>query len=144
MKIFNTRNQHPIVFLVLFLCSCSPFSEIAKSSVIQKEDSYLAVVNSHAGIKALTFGDFQFATTRKEYKKLHRSKSPFKNILVYAKTYEPTYEYYILYNPKNVPNNSNNFLVKDTLIDQSRYLMLISKTAPQKDGLFLRNSISRD
>lgn len=142
MKIFRKTVQYLIAVPVLILCSCSPFSKIANRTSVVQDGSYLAVVNPQAGIKALTFGDFQFATHKKEYRALHKSKSPYKDILVYAQTSQPTYEYYILYNPKNLDIDSNNFLVKDTLIDQSRYVMLISTNAPQKDIVFLQNNIS--
>lgn len=142
MKIVAKANLYLIVVAVLIFYSCSPFSKVAGATHIQSGGSYIAVVNSQVGMKALTFGDFEFAVRRKEYKALHHSKLRYKDILVYAKTSEPTYEYYILFNPKKAEIDSNFFLVKDTLMNHNRYVMLISKSAPQKDVAFLQNSIS--
>ena len=129
--------------LISIFAACSPFSRVSKSSKIGAENEYVTLFNGDTKFKSSTFGDFEFALNNKQFKKLIVGKSELKDILFYAKTTEPSYEYYILYNPKSKVFDMNRFVVKDTIINQSNFVLLISKNAPQKDIDFISSKMAK-
>ena len=130
------------LLMTFILLSCSPFSGIAKLSLVSTDiNRQTQVTNTAAKFKSLTYGDFQFATNKKEFKLLNQQKAKFDNILIYAKTEQPKYEYYILYNPKSI-NLNDDYKYKDTIIENSRFVLAISKIAPPTDAKFISGRMS--
>lgn len=124
LKFFN------IYLLLNILVSCNSNSNYAKYNQIGSEGNYVNLYNEILKISSLTFGDFEYAFTLNDFTKLKGAKPVFKNILLYAITEDPTYEYYILINPK-ANENYNGFIEKDTVIEQNHYKIIISKNAPE-------------
>lgn len=131
-----------LLFLVLAFISCSSYNEISKETKIGTEDSHIKIYNRQANFKSLNFGDFKFALDQKQYKKLNKIKPYFKNILFYAKTKDPAYEYYVLYNPIEKIISNNNYIVKDTIIGKSNFVIAISKNAPKLDIAYIMSNIA--
>lgn len=139
--------MYKIIFaaIIIFLVSCSTFHPFAKDTIVVQEDSYLKVSNAKAHLSSLTYGDFSFATNKKAFKKLNNGYKPLcKNILFYAKTIDPSYDYYVLYNTPCIDYDSSHFDRKDIAIDGKKFVVLISKLAPQDDKNFIYNNISYD
>lgn len=130
-------------FVIIAFCflACSPFSKVADATVIESEAPYISVSNTQAEFKSLTFGDFEFARNRKELKKIGGSAKGFREILVYAKTTRPIYEYCIMYEPENLSMDNPEFTFIDTLLQGKRVVLAISKSAPARDVTFIRNNI---
>lgn len=104
---------------------------------------YVKVSNGKANFLSLTFGDFSFARSSKEYRKLNAGKKPpFNGILVYAKTDKPEYEYFIIHNKKRKWFDGKKYFVNDTLINTSYFTLVISKNAPEKDIQFIRGNFA--
>lgn len=121
--------------------SCSSFSEISKASKVgEDENGRTEITNKIAGFRSLTFGDFKFATNQKEFSKLNETKPKFNDILFYAKTTDIPYEYYVLYNPKKIKMDTE-FIYKDTIINNSRFVLAISKYAPEPDAKYIMNKM---
>ncbi len=134
-----------LLFFAITLTSCSSFSKLAKHTEIKQEGVYVKVSNDKAKFSSLTFGDFMFARSCKEYRKLNTGTKPsFNCILVYAKTDKPGYEYYILQNKKRKWFDPEKYFVKDTLIHSSYFTLLISKQAPEKDIRFISENFSAE
>lgn len=114
---------------------CSSFNTLASYTQIKEEDGYYKIVNAEAGIETVTFHDFKFATNRSSFKKLNANRPVFNNILVYGRTVDEPYEYYLLYNPKSASNAA--YMSKDTLVGGKRFVLAISKEAPAEDRKFL-------
>ncbi|WP_313806068.1 hypothetical protein [Flavobacterium sp.] len=132
-----------LIYLLFFsfLTSCSSFSEYSKETKkgFDEEDRTM-VSNEAANLKTITFGDFKFATSQKEFRKLNKQKPQFKEILFYAKTTDVPYEYYVLHNPKEVIKNES-FTYKDTIIGNSRFVIAVSKNAPRQDSEFIKKMV---
>lgn len=92
-------------------------------------------------MQSLTFGDFSFAINKAEFKKINASKPEFKDIILYAKTTDVPYEYYLLYNPKKI-DKKDTYFYKDTLIENSRFILAISKSAPGTDIKFIMENLT--
>ncbi len=133
-----------LMFLTLGFISCSSFSEISNETKIGDEDGHLKIYNPKANLKSLTFGDFKFAMNQKKYKKLNKVKPNFKDILFYAKTQDPAYEYYVLYNPKEKIISDKNYFVKDTMIGNSNIVIAISRNAPKPDIKYIMSNIAAE
>ena len=131
-----------LLFLIVTFVSCSSYTIISKETKIGTEDSHLKIYNTLANIKSLTFGDFKFALNQKQFKKLNKIKPYFKDILFYAKTKDPEYDYYVLYNPKEKIISTTIYTVKDTIIRNSNFVIAISKNAPQLDIEYIMNNIT--
>ncbi|MDO9553475.1 hypothetical protein [Rhodonellum sp.] len=132
---------------LLFVCSifaigCSPFSKIAEETKIGSEDNYVSVSNPEANFHSLTFGDFEFAVNQKQFRNLNPAKPIFRNILFYAIADQPTYDYYVLENPKNRTIVHPDYILKDTLLGNTQITVAISKNAPTSDLDFIRSKIS--
>ena len=135
-----------IQLLLLFsiiMTSCSSFSNFSRNTKIEKDKEGRTIVyNSELNFQSLTFGDFKFALSKKEFNLLNQNSSPeFNNILFYAQTDDVSYEYYILLNHKKVKKNDK-FIYHDTIIGKSKFILAISKDAPISDINFIKNKIS--
>lgn len=131
---------------ILFVCSifavsCSSFSRIAGETRIGSEGNYVTVSNSEANFHSLTFGDFEFAVSQRQFRNLNPGKPIFRNILFYAIADQPTYDYYVLENRKNRTIVHPDYILKDTLLGKSQLTIAISKNAPTTDLDFIRSKI---
>lgn len=133
----------PLILLTLLaLAACSsPFHKLAKHTEFGSEDGYVRVSNPAANIKSLTFGDFEFASNLSEYKSLTGSKPPFRDILLYAATRSPEYEYFILLNPKSNRFDEDKYSIRDTDIDGNNVVIVISRHAPVNDITFIKMNV---
>jgi len=105
-----------------------------------KHDDIPIIYNQKLNIQSATMGDFNFAYSNKEFKKINPKQKPlFDNILVYGKTTVPDYEYYILVNPGTHSDESFDF--RKVEIDHNVYYILISKAAPDYDKDLLMNGV---
>lgn len=136
-------NFFSIASLLIF-SSCSSFSKLSKDTKFGFGDEYPTVYNTTVGIKTLTFGDFKYALNSKEYKKLNKQNPEFKDILFYAKTPDPAYEYYVLLNPKDKNFDHQKYSIKDTLMNGKNIVLLISNKAPSRDIEFIQRHIYSD
>jgi len=131
------------IISIVGIVSCSPFTRVAKYTQISRGDSkgYDKIYNDSAGIKTFTFGDFEIAYNAKNYHQMHPKKAEFDHILFYAKTYDPEYDYYVLLNPETKILPNEKYLVKDTMIANSHFLIVISTKAPKPDVDFILKEI---
>ncbi len=125
-----------IIPLILFI-QCTSFSKVSKNTIDGHEKGYKSVINEEVNFKSLTFGDFEFAFNNKDYNKINLNKNKFDNILFYAKTKSPEYEYFVLCNPKEKSYNETEYIIKDTLINENKFVLIISKNAPKSDIEFI-------
>ncbi|MHA3047785.1 hypothetical protein JSO59_010585 [Riemerella anatipestifer] len=130
-----------LLSIIYLITSCSSFSKLSKETKFGKERGYQSVFNQAINFKSLTFGDFKFALRYREYKKLRSNNTEFKNILFYGKTDEPAYEYFVLLNPKEKKFDTSRFFVKDTIIKNNNFILLISNDAPKSDIKFISENI---
>lgn len=133
-----------ISITLLTFVACSPFHELAKKTEIGNQDGYVSVVNIEANFKSLTFGDFKFARSNKQYKKLKADSTNLDNILFYAKTVNPAYEYYVLLDPIDTNFNLKYYELKSIKKEDQNYFLLISKDAPFGDAKFLNTNFVID
>jgi len=131
-----------VLFILLTAIRCSPFHQLAKETKIGNEGGYTSVTNSHVSLKSLTFGDFKFATNNKDYKRLKLDTNVFDNILFYAKTANPSYDYYILMDPVDTLFNLKKYELEKTIYKSHKFILLISKDAPFGDAKFIRNNLT--
>lgn len=130
-----------LVSFLFFVLSCSPFSNLSKKTYLGNERGYQSVYNSDAKFNSLTFGDFKFAFNNKEYKKLKKQNTKIKDILFYARTTDPAYEYFILLNPENKKFDAVKYYIKDTIINNNNFVLLVSNDAPERDIKFISENI---
>lgn len=130
-----------LMLCLLVLTACNPFSNLAGKTEIKPEGMYVSLYNADAGIKALTFGDFEFARNRKELRQIRGNAKGFSKMLFYAKTTQPAYEYCIMYEPVKFKGHSNEYTYSDTLIGEKKFVIGISKKAPGDDLQFIRQHI---
>ena len=141
---FNKIKMKQIILTIILavsLINCKTFVKISDKTEFGREDGFIKVCNPAANFKSLTYGDFKFATTKDIYKELKAEKSNIRNILFYAKTPDPSYEYYVLLNPKNKNFNLQKYVVKDTVLSNKNFVILVSKAAPQSDIKFITSKI---
>lgn len=129
-------------FLLLISIGCSPFHQLSKETKIGTKDGYVVATNQQLNLESLTFGDFKFATSNKEFKKLKTDSIAFRNILFYATTSNPTYDYYILVDPVDTNFNLKLYELEKVIQKEHRYYLLISKSAPFSDAKFIRNNFT--
>ena len=132
------------LFLLITMISCSPFHQLAKETKIGIEEGYTSVTNSTINLKSLTFGDFKFATKNKDYKKIKTDSTLFDNILFYAKTVNPSYDYYVLMDPVDTLYDLKKYELEKTIINDHKFFLLISKDAPFGDAKFIRNNLTAE
>lgn len=130
-----------LLFSCLSCIACSPFSPLAVATLVTQEAQYMSVSNSKADLKSLTFGDFEIARNRKELKQTGGNVKGLNNMLFYAKTSQPEYAYCIMHEPKNLNENHSEFTFKDTLIQKQRFVLAISKKAPDRDVAFIKKHL---
>ena len=128
--------------LIFSVVSCSSFSSISEETKIGSEESHVKIHNVNADFKSLTFGDFKFAMNQKQFRKINNAKPRFKDILFYAKANDPIYEYYILYNPKIKSLQNDDYILKDTIMGNSKFVVAISKNAPKPDIDYIFSKIA--
>lgn len=133
----------PLLLLaIIALAACSsPFHKLAKQTEIGSEAGYVSVSNPAANIKSLTFGDFEFATNTREYRSLTDTKPPFRDILLYAQTSEPEYEYFILLNPRSTAINEEKYSLREIQIGENIVTVAVSRHAPVNDITFIKYNV---
>jgi|GEM_PF-780228 len=133
------------VFCVLiFVISCSPFSRYSKTNQYLNQKcpnskmDIPTVSNPALGISTITFGDFKFANSKKEFKAINSSAKPeFKNILFYGITDD--YEYYVLLNFEGkLPEN---YISSDTIIGENKFVLATSNSIHEYDFNYLKTHI---
>jgi len=133
------------VFCVLmFVISCSPFSRYSKTNQYLNQKcpnsrtNIPTVSNPALGISTITFGDFKFANSKKEFKSINSSAKPqFKNILFYGITDD--YEYYVLLNFEGeLPEN---YVSENKMIGQNKFVLVASSSIPEPDFNYLKTHI---
>ncbi|NQX91328.1 MAG: hypothetical protein HRT74_04190 [Flavobacteriales bacterium] len=102
---------------------------------------YTTVSNDVLGFTTQTYGDFEFAFSRKELRKIKGSKAEFDSVLCYGVTRDPFYEYYILVNPPERSQDKEGYTFMDTLIQGNQIVIAISNQAPMSDQEFILNSV---
>jgi hypothetical protein len=127
--------------LAAFSFSCSSFSDVATATRSEHVDGYVSVENPQLRIRSLTFCDLQFATDREQFKELKGSAPEFNDIVFYARTTDDQYDYYLLLDPKRL-REQERYFYKDTLIENSRFVLAISKSVPQEDLEFILHGLS--
>ncbi|WP_300567540.1 hypothetical protein [Flavobacterium sp.] len=132
------------IILLFSIVSCSSFSSLSAETKIGSEEHHVKVYNTKADFKSLTYGDFKFAMNQKQFRKINNAKPRFKDILFYAKTIDPTYEYYVLYNPKIKSLQNDDYIIKDTIMGNSKFVVAISKNAPKADIDYIINKIATE
>ena len=108
-----------LISIVLLFYGCSP-----KISEHFEQNNYIRnfsvhIVNDSLQLYFKTPADITYTTEKKELKKIIRN-SNFKlkdNVLVYGKTNEPPYEYFVTISKNNKQDYPKNLIVFDTLID---------------------------
>ncbi len=130
-----------LIVLMLFT-SCKTFSKIAKNnSITPTKDGYIAVTNDILTFELLTFGDFEFASNKHEYKKLNREYKPmYKNIIVYGRTENPSYEFYVVLG-KLQDRSYATYYFKSIKVDDKYISLAISKEAPASDVKFIMDNL---
>ncbi|HLU86513.1 MAG TPA: hypothetical protein VKZ44_02085 [Taishania sp.] len=130
-----------LIVLAVFLVGCSTFSKVAIDTKVVNDDGYTKVYNEQVNFGSYTFGDFEFATNNKMYKRLRSNQIKVKDVLFFATTVNPSYTYYVLHNPKNIEPYNTHFDITEATIGEHRFVMLVSKTAPSYDRDFLMKNI---
>ena len=126
-----------LIILLVILSSCSTFSKIAEQNIILPEKGYISVKNEALPFESLTYGDFDFANSKKEYKKIGTGYKPmYKNIILYAHTIDPSYEYYIILG-KLDDSSYATFYFKSIKLNDQFISIAISKDAPMSDAQFI-------
>ena len=124
-----------LIVLVLMSCaSCTTFSKYSKfNKVEQCEDkSYRCIINDSLSLNYKSFGGFKFANNSAEYRKMRVKKKPFfKNVIIYGRSNVLNGDYYLIQNLKRFPNNFN---YKDTLINNRKITIALSKTIDYKSN----------
>jgi len=108
-----------LISIVLLICGCSP-----KISEHFEQNNYIRnysihIVNDSLQLYFKSPADITYTTDKKELKKVIRNVN-FKikdSVLVYGKTNEPPYEYFVTISKNNKQDYPKNLIVFDTLID---------------------------
>lgn len=130
--------------LISISAGCSPFHELSKKTEIGNDNGYVSVKNEAINFKSLTYGDFKFARSNREYKKLKTDSIKMDNILFYATTVNPAYEYYVLLDPIDTNFNLKKYEQKNISKEGHQFVLLISKNAPFGDAKFLNTNFAID
>jgi len=126
---------------LFYSCNTNNFSAWSKYNEFDKNQRYLLYKNDSVGIESLTFWDFTFPLSNKEVKKIRKGRIPFNNILLYANTLDPSYEYYILLNNEKNNKLEKKYLRKDTIFDGKTFSFIASKNIPKSDWKFIVSNI---
>ena len=140
MKLFEEFMVKKILFVIVLVgtfTSCKTFSSLSVSNITSSKDGYIAISNRKLPFESLTYGDFRFAYTESDFNEINQKNKPvLKQIILYAKTDRPEYEYYIVEGKLN-HNNHEEYLVKSIVINGKNITLAISKNAPIEDSRFL-------
>jgi len=105
---------------ILLFCGCSP-----KISKYFEHNKYIKNYNIHLVNDSLqlyfkTPGDITYSTDKNELKKIIRKGKikPKDSVLVYGKSNEPPYEYYVTISENHKQNNTKHFVIFDTIINK--------------------------
>lgn len=123
-----------IVLVLMSFASGTTFSKYSKfNKVEQCEDkSYRCIINDSLSLHYKSFGGFKFANNTAEYRKMRVKKKPFfKNVIIYGRSNVLNGDYYLIQNLKRFPNNFN---YKDTLINNRKITIALSKTIDYKSN----------
>jgi len=108
-----------LISIILIFCGCSP-----KISKHFEQNNYIRnfsihIVNDSLQLYFKSPADITYTTDKKELKKvIHNANFKIKNsVLVYGKTEEPPYEYFVTISKKSKQNFPKNIVVLDTLIN---------------------------
>lgn len=111
--------KHTLISIVLLFCGCSPkISEHFEQNNYIKNFS-IHIVNDSLQLYFKTPADITYTTEKKELKKIIRNAN-FKlkdSVLVYGKTDDPPYEYFVTVSKNHKQNYPKNIIVFDTLIN---------------------------
>ncbi len=131
------RKSFIVIFLGISLAACSSFSKMADNNIILPKDEYISVKNELLAFESLTYGDFDFASSKKEFKKINMGYKPmYKNIILFASTVNPSYEYYIILG-KLDDSTYATYYFKSVKVGEQYISIAISKDAPIEDAEFL-------
>lgn len=116
-------NKHLSIVIILFLYSCTP-----KINEHFKQNRYIKNYNIHIINDSLQLylkspSDITYTTDKKELKKVIR-KTNFElidSVLIYGKTNEPPYEYFVTISKNNLHKYPKNLIVFDTLINNKTF-----------------------
>lgn len=137
MKYFYLK----LVLIITIFNSCSSYSKLSKQNKFATDDGFVVYSNETLNMRSVTLGDFKFASTSKEFRRMNKQRPLFKNILLYAKTItHPEYEYYQLLNASHI--NNPGFVFRATTIDKNKIMLAISKHAPQQDIELIASKIA--
>jgi len=126
-----------LIILLVILSSCSTFSKLAEQNIILPEKGYISVKNEALSFESVTYGDFDFANSKKEFKKINAGYKPmYKNILLFARTINPSYEYYIVIG-KLDDSSYSTYYFKSVKVGELYVSIAVSKDAPMADAQFI-------
>ncbi|MEC5395934.1 hypothetical protein [Bergeyella sp. RCAD1439] len=128
-------------YFLFYSCTTNKFSALSKYNEFDESQRYVIYKNDTVGIESRTFGDFTFPVSNKEVKKIRKGRIPFNNILLYANTLNPAYEYYILIDYKKKNRLYKKYLRKDTIVDGKTFSFIASKNIPKSDWKFIVSNI---
>ena len=109
--------------------------------MVGHDEGYTTISSEELGFITHTFGDFEFAFSKRELRKIKGAKAEFDSILCFAVTREPFYDYYLLADPSADALNTKGFTFKDTLLNNHRVVIAVSNHAPESDRKFILESI---
>ncbi|MCA0131707.1 hypothetical protein [Winogradskyella alexanderae] len=138
--------KHTIISIILLVCGCSP-----KISEYFEENKYIRnysihIVNDSLQLYFKSPADITYTADKKELKKII-SKSNLKlddDVLIYGKTDEPPYEYFVTVSKKQNQNYPKSIIVFDTLIDNQTIKFIgnpISKRSNRTLEVDLKNML---
>src|SRR6056297_320990 len=129
--------RYLIVFAGLCLYACSPFTSYSEAVEIGSEDGYRTIYQPELQLKTFTFGDIKVATNPKSFRTLSDQKPAFRDILFYGQARLPDYHYYVLRDTQIPRFDGEDYVSKDTVINEQPYVILISRSAPASDRTFI-------
>lgn len=108
-----------VISSLLFLTGCSPKISEQFEHNRYVRDYNIHVINDSLQLYFKTPADITYTTNRRELKKIVRSKKfkPSDSVLVYGKTNDPPYEYFVTVSKNTSRNYPKGLVVFDTIID---------------------------
>lgn len=84
------------------------------------------IVNDSLQLYFKTPGDITYSTDKNELKKIIRKGKikPKDSVLVYGKSFDPPYEYYVTVSEKHKQNNIKHLVILDTIINKKQSNLL--------------------
>jgi len=122
------------------LSQCTSFAKHAGKNQFLYEEEHISCVNIPNRIVSVTFGDFQYASNLRTWKKLNdTSRFPYKNVLLYAQTKNPDYDYYLVLDTVVEGDTGYTFVPK--YVNGEYLTLIISNKAPKTDAEFIYEGI---